>query len=104
LSYDLKPPWPSRSFGLGSEGQSRVPVAIISVTTDEIVAYIVFVLVATIGVGAPVVIYFALGDRSAQVLERLKTWMAEHNAVIMAVPLLVIGVKLIGDAISGFSS
>jgi threonine/homoserine/homoserine lactone efflux protein len=73
-------------------------------TTDEIVAYIVFVLVATIGVGAPVIIYFALGDRSAQVLERLKTWMAEHNAVIMAVLLLVIGVKLIGDAISGFSS
>ena len=71
-------------------------------TADEIVAYVVFVLVETIGVGAPVVIYCAMGDRSA--LDRLRTWMAQHNAVIMAVLLLVIGVKLIGDAISGFST
>jgi threonine/homoserine/homoserine lactone efflux protein len=73
-------------------------------TADEIVAYVVFVLVATLGVGAPVVIYFALGDRSGPLLERLKNWMAQHNAVIMAVLLLVIGVKLIGDAVTGFST
>jgi hypothetical protein len=30
--------------------------------------------------------------------------MARNNAVIMTVLLLVIGVKLIGDAISGFST
>jgi hypothetical protein len=30
--------------------------------------------------------------------------MAHNNAVIMAVLLLVIGVELIGNAISGFSS
>ena len=29
--------------------------------------------------------------------------MARHNAAIMAVILVIIGVKLIGDAISGFS-
>ena len=75
-----------------------------SSTGDQVVAYIVFVLVATIGVGTPVAIYFALGDRSAPLLDRLKTWMAQNNAVIMAVLLLVIGVKLIGDAIAGFSS
>lgn len=73
-------------------------------TGQEIAAYAVFVLVASIGVGAPVVIYFALGDRSASLLERLKNWMAQNNAVIMSVLLLVIGVKLIGDAIAGFSS
>lgn len=73
-------------------------------TTDEIVAYVVLVLVATIGVGAPVVICFALGDRSGPLLDRLKNWMAQHNAVIMAALLVVIGVKLIGDAVSGFST
>jgi hypothetical protein len=62
------------------------------------------VVVGSIGVGAPVVIYFALGDRSRALLERLKNWMARNNAVIMTVLLLVIGVKLIGDAISGFST
>jgi hypothetical protein len=30
--------------------------------------------------------------------------MAEHNAAIMTVLLLVLGAKLIGDAISGLSS
>src|SRR5262249_8991318 len=73
-------------------------------TGQEIVAYVVFVLVASIGVGTPVVIYFALGDRSRELLGRLKNWMAHNNAVIMAVLLLVIGVKLIGDAIGGFST
>ena len=48
--------------------------------------------------------YFALGDRSGPLLQRLKDWMAQNNAVIMAVILLLIGVKLIGDAITGFSS
>jgi hypothetical protein len=38
------------------------------------------------------------------VLDCLKNWMAQNNAVIMAVALLVTGVKLIGDAISGLSS
>ena len=49
--------------------------------------------------GVPVGIYFALGDRSARVLGSLKDWMARNNAVIMAVLCLIIGVKLIGDAI-----
>jgi threonine/homoserine/homoserine lactone efflux protein len=71
---------------------------------DETVAWIVFILVASIGVAAPVVIFFSLGSRSRELLDRLKIWMAHDNAVIMAILLLVIGVKLIGDAISGFSA
>jgi hypothetical protein len=38
------------------------------------------------------------------ILDGIKNWMAAHNAAIMAVVLLVLGVKLIGDAISGLSS
>ncbi len=52
----------------------------------------------------PVVIFFALGDRAGPILERLKSWLAQNNGVIMAVLLLIIGAKLIGDAIAGFSS
>jgi hypothetical protein len=51
-----------------------------------------------------VIIYFALGDRSREILDSLKTWMARNDALIMAVLLLVIGVKLVGNAIAGFSS
>jgi hypothetical protein len=70
---------------------------------EQAVAYAIFAVIGSIGVAAPVAIYFALGDRSGPILERLKSWMAEHNAVIMAVLCLVIGAKLIGDAITGFA-
>jgi threonine/homoserine/homoserine lactone efflux protein len=68
---------------------------------QQAVAYAGFAVVGTLGVGAPVVIYFATGKRSAGLLGRLQDWMARNNAVIMAVLCLVIGVKLIGDAIGG---
>ena len=71
---------------------------------DQAIAYAVFALIGTIGVGAPVVLYFALGERSASMLATLKDWMGRHNAVIMAVLCLVIGVKLIGDAIGALTS
>jgi hypothetical protein len=71
---------------------------------QQAIAYAVFAVIATIGVGAPVVIYFAMGTRSAELLGRLKGWMRRNNAVILAVVLLVIGVTLIGDGIGGLAS
>ena len=68
-------------------------------TGSEVVAYALFVVIATIGVAAPIVISIVLGDRSAEVLDDLKRWMAANNAVIMAVLLLVLGVKMVGDGI-----
>jgi threonine/homoserine/homoserine lactone efflux protein len=70
---------------------------------EQAIAYTVFALIGTVGVATPVVIYFALGERSAELLDRLKRWMADHNAVIMAVLCLVIGAKLVGDAIAGLA-
>jgi threonine/homoserine/homoserine lactone efflux protein len=70
---------------------------------EQAVALAVFTVIGSLGVAIPVVIYFALGERSGPLLTRLKDWMGRNNAVIMAVLLLVIGVKLVGDAIAGFS-
>jgi hypothetical protein len=71
---------------------------------DQAVAYLVFALVGTLGVGIPVALYFVLGPRADKFLGGLKDWMGEHNAVIMSVLCLVIGAKLIGDAISGLTA
>jgi hypothetical protein len=71
---------------------------------EQAAAYAVFAVIGTLGVAAPVAIYFVLGARSRPILERLKDWMASNNAVIMAVLCLVIGAKLVGDAIAGFSA
>ena len=70
---------------------------------QQAIAYLVFAVIATIGVGAPVVIYFAMGERSQELLGKLKNWMGQHNAVIMSVLCLIIGAKLIGDAVSALT-
>jgi len=53
---------------------------------------------------APLVLSLALGARSQKTLDELRGWMARYNTVIMTVLFLIIGAKLIGDAVSGFSS
>jgi hypothetical protein len=70
---------------------------------QQAVAYAVFAVIGTLGVGTPVGIYLAMGKRSAELLGRLKDWMGHHNAVIMAVLCLVIGFKLLGDGLGGLA-
>jgi threonine/homoserine/homoserine lactone efflux protein len=74
-----------------------------SPTGQQAAVLLVFVLIASVGVLTPLVLTLVLGDRSRKQLDGLRTWMARHNAAIMAVLFLLIGAKLIGDAISGFS-
>jgi hypothetical protein len=83
--------------GAAAVAQTGIPAG------EQAGAWIVFTLVASIGVAAPVVIALALGERSRELLDRPKTSMAGNNAVITAVLLPVTGVKLIGDAIAGLS-
>ncbi|WP_251151944.1 GAP family protein [Cellulosimicrobium sp. Marseille-Q4280] len=66
----------------------------------SITAAVVFALVASLGVATPVVIYVSMGTRAAALLDGLKSWLIHNNAVVMAVLLLVIGAKMIGDGIS----
>jgi hypothetical protein len=78
--------------------QTEIPGA------EQALAYAIFAVIGTVGVAAPVVIYFGLGDRSGPILDRLKDWMGQNNAAIMAVLCLVLGAKIIGDAISGLAA
>jgi hypothetical protein len=71
---------------------------------EQAIAYLVFAVVGTLGVGTPVGIYLAMGARSEKPLSKLKDWMAQYSAVISAVICLLIGVKLIGDAIGGLTA
>jgi len=71
---------------------------------SQAVALAVFILIATLGVGAPVAIYFVMGDRGGRILRELHDWMARENAMIMAVICLIIGAKLVGDAITALAA
>lgn len=70
----------------------------------QAVALAVFILIATLGVGSPVAIYYLMGDRATKILGELHDWMARENATIMAVICLIIGAKLIGEAITALAS
>jgi hypothetical protein len=70
---------------------------------QQAIAYLIFALIGTLGVGIPVGIYFAMGKRSEKLLTELKDWMSAHNAVIMSVLCLIIAAKVIGDGISGLT-
>jgi Sap-like sulfolipid-1-addressing protein len=70
---------------------------------SQAIVLLVFAVVGTIGVAAPLGIYLAMGDRAGHVLDGLRHWLARNNPVIMTVLLVVIGSKILGDAISGLS-
>jgi threonine/homoserine/homoserine lactone efflux protein len=70
-------------------------------TGEQAIALGVFALIATLGVGTPVALYFVLGARSARMLANLRDWMGAHNPAIMTVLFLVLGAKLVGDGITG---
>lgn len=70
---------------------------------EQAIALVVFILIASVGVMAPVAAYFLLGERSEAMLADLKDWLAQNNSTIMAVLLLVLGFKLVGDGISGLT-
>ena len=54
-------------------------------------ALVVFVLVAASSVAVPVLGYAAAGERLDEPLARLKDWLERHNAALVAVILVVIG-------------
>ena len=71
---------------------------------DEAAGVVVFVLIAISTVAAPVIVYRVAGERAQHVLDEMKIWLGQNNAVVMAVLLLVIGVVLLGKGISGLSA
>jgi hypothetical protein len=67
---------------------------------QEAATLAVFIVIGSLGILVPLVIYFAMGTRAKEILDGLKAWMAAHNAAIMTVLFLVLGAKLIGDGVS----
>ena len=65
---------------------------------ESAVAVGVFVLIGSVTVAGPVLFQVVAGDRATGPLTSMKQFMADHNAVIMMVVLVVLGAKLIGTA------
>ena len=69
---------------------------------DTTVVIVVFVLLAGCTVLIPVIGYLIASAQMAGPLDRLREWLIDNNATIMAVLLLVIGVSVIGKGIASF--
>lgn len=68
------------------------------------VAVTLMVLIAALCTLLPLGVYLGGGERSAVILGGWKAWMARHNPAIMTTLFVVLGVKYVGDAISGLSA
>lgn len=72
-----------------------------SLTLGQTIAVItVFTVIAASTVLGPVIAYLAASAKMAEPLERLRDWLVDNNAAIMAVLLLVIGVSVVGKGIA----
>ena len=83
------------SAGLAT-GASGIPV------WQQVIAIVIFVLLAASSILAPVVAYLVASDRMRGPLDSLRHWLATNNATIMAVLMFVLGAVVIGKGIAQF--
>lgn len=69
-------------------------------TASLITALIVYTVIASLTVAGPVVCYLASPKTFEKPLTALREWLLQHNAAVMTVLLLVLGVSLIGKALA----
>ena len=70
---------------------------------QQVVSMLVFILLGSVTVLAPLAVYLSMGSRAADILSGWKVWLFENNATIMCVLFLVFGAMLVGKGISGLS-
>jgi Sap-like sulfolipid-1-addressing protein len=69
-------------------------------TAEAVVSLIVFVVVGSLTIAGPVVVFYLTGgDRAKTQLDSAKEWLAVHNNAVMTVLFLVFGVNLIAKDI-----
>jgi hypothetical protein len=64
-------------------------------------ALIIFVVLGSITVAAPVLYYLIAGASAEKTLTTWKVWLSANNATVMFVLFLILGVKLVGDGLGG---
>jgi hypothetical protein len=70
---------------------------------EAAVGLIVFVVVASLTIGVPVVFYLVGGHRASHVLDGWRTWLSLHNTAVMAVLFVVFGAVLFSQGLRGLT-
>ncbi len=87
-----------KNLGLTIAASSTIAAASLS-SGQEIAVLAIFLLIASATVAGPVIYYALARERAQRGLDSLKGWLIDNNNTVMAVLLLVIGAKLVGDGI-----
>jgi Ca2+/H+ antiporter len=58
-----------------------------------VLALVVFVLIATVGVAVPLAVFLVLRQRAPPTLVRLRSWVTQRSAAVVAVLALVLGLS-----------
>jgi hypothetical protein len=64
-------------------------------TAATVWGIVAFVLIGSLGVGAPVLLHAVLGDRTAPTLDRSRVWLQRNATVLSAGVLAILGVLLL---------
>ncbi len=70
--------------------------------SQQIVAVLVFMILASLTIGIPVLWYLIAGESAKAKLDTLRGYLVQYNWVIMCVLFLILGVKMIGQALPAF--
>ncbi|MEC3917147.1 GAP family protein [Nocardia sp. CDC160] len=62
---------------------------------------VIFVLIASLGILAPLAVQFFGGSTAHATLDRWRQWTVRNHAGIMAALFLILGAKSLGDALDG---
>jgi threonine/homoserine/homoserine lactone efflux protein len=69
--------------------------------TETVITTAVFTVVASTTVALPVLLYLIAGERILRPLGRVRSWLQDNNAAVMAVVILVIGALLLVKGLQG---
>jgi len=70
--------------------------------SGETIAIVVFVVLSSVTVVGAVLAYVVAPKKAARPLGAVRQFMADNNATIMMVILLILGLKVLGEGIGGF--
>lgn len=73
-------------------------------TTDETIAVAVFVVIGSLTVAGSVLFFLVAPGRAERPLGAIREFMAQNNASIMMVILVILGLKVLGDGLGGLGT
>jgi threonine/homoserine/homoserine lactone efflux protein len=71
-------------------------------SSQQIVSVLVFMILASLTIGIPVLWFLVAGESAKAKLDTLRGYLVQYNWVIMCVLFLILGVKMIGQALPAF--